>query len=38
VTTEAQVGERRVEVERDGSAPHRIVVRSGAGDARVLRI
>jgi len=38
VTTEAQVGERRVEVERDGSAPHRIVVRSGAGDVRVLRI
>jgi len=38
VTAETAVGERVVGVDRDDSAPHRIVVRSGAGDAKVLRL
>lgn len=38
VVVSTGAGEERVEVDRDGSAPRRIVVRTGSGDAKVLSV
>jgi hypothetical protein len=36
VTAETGSGEERVEVNRDGGSPHKVVVRAGSGDVKVL--
>ncbi|GAA3811808.1 DUF4097 family beta strand repeat-containing protein [Sphaerisporangium flaviroseum] len=38
VTTDTGSGERKVEVTSDESSPRRIVVRTGSGDAKVLKV
>jgi hypothetical protein len=38
VTTETGSGHRKVEVDQDVSSPHTVVVKTGSGDAKVLKV
>ncbi len=38
VTTETGSGDRKIEVDQDVSAPHTVVVKTGSGDVKVLKV